>query len=231
MAQALAARRVLDARPLPAPERCKTVFSTFDSLAPGDVLVVCTDHAPQPLLHHLQTERAGLFDWSPLEEGPPVWRTEIARRAADQGRLRGVTEALSWDHDRLEEIERRAFEAHACGDAAGAVSAWKEFAHGLKRHIRFEEEILFPVFEEKKSVSPAAGPTAVMRAEHREIERLLDAIAAALEGAANGLSLRADLHHVLGQHNVKEERVLYPATDQALDEGDRDALVRRIQQS
>ena len=231
MAQAVTARRVFDTRTLVAPGRCKTVFATFDSLAPGDSLVVITDHAPQPLLHRLQSERAGVFEWSPLEEGPPVWRTEITRRAADPGTLRAVTEALSWDHDRLEEIERRAFEAHAAGDAAGAVAAWKEFAHGLKRHIRFEEGILFPVFEERTGAPPAAGPTAVMRIEHRQIEGFLDAIASALERAADALPLRARLHHVLGDHNIKEERILYPATDQSLDEIGRDEVVRRIQRS
>jgi uncharacterized protein (DUF2249 family)/hemerythrin superfamily protein len=231
MPQAVAARRVLDTRTLPAPDRCNTVFSTVDSLAPGDALVVLTDHAPRSLLRHLQSDRAGVFEWSPLEEGPPVWRTEITRRRAEPGSLRGVTEALSWDHDRLDEIEKRAFEAFGGGDTAGAISAWKEFVHGLKRHIRFEEEILFPAFEEKTGVPPAAGPTAVMRVEHRQIQGLLDAIAAALEGATDALPLRARLHRVLGDHNMKEERVLYPATDQTLDEEGRDALVRRIQQS
>jgi regulator of cell morphogenesis and NO signaling len=230
MTQAVGTRRVLDTRTLQSPGRCETVFATFDALAPGDSLVVITDHAPS-LLNRLQSERAGTFEWSPLEEGPPVWRTEITRRAADAGSLRAVTEALSWDHDRLEVIEQRAFEAHAAGDAAGAVAAWKEFAHGLERHIRFEEQVLFPVFEERTGAPPAAGPTAVMRIEHREIEGLLDEIAAALEGATDALPLRARLHRVLRDHNMKEERILYPATDQALDEGARDEVVRRIQRS
>jgi uncharacterized protein (DUF2249 family) len=232
MAQAIATSLLIDARSIQGPDRCKAVLSAFDSLAPGETLVVTTDHAPQPLLRHFQVDRAGLFEWSPLEEGPPAWRTEIVRRSAVAGELRGVFEALSWDHDRLEEIERKAFEALARGDSAAAVAAWKDFAFGLKRHIRFEEKILFPAFEEKAGVSPDAGPTTVMRAEHREIESLLDAIGGALGGnGAAALPLRGDLHRVLGQHNLKEERVLYPATDQCLDGPERDALVRRIQAS
>jgi len=232
MAQAIAQPLLIDARSIQGPDRCKAVLSAFDSLAPGEALVVTTDHAPQPLLRHFQVDRAGLFEWSPLEEGPPAWRTEIVRRSAVAGELRGVSEALSWDHDRLEEIERKAFEALARGDSAGAVAAWRDFAFGLKRHIRFEEGILFPAFEEKAGVSPDAGPTAVMRAEHREIESLLDAIGGALEGnGAAALPLRGDLHRVLGQHNLKEEQVLYPATDQWLGGPERDALVKRIQAS
>ena len=78
---------------------------------------------------------------------------------------------------------------------------------------------------------PAAGPTAVMRSEHREIERLIGAIGQALTGGEAPLLLRAALHRVLGEHNLKEERMLYPATDQALAPEERDALVARIQAS
>jgi regulator of cell morphogenesis and NO signaling len=142
-----------------------------------------------------------------------------------------VTEALSWDHDRLDGLEQQAFERLAAGDRAGARAAWSEFTVGLRRHIRFEEELLFPAFEKGFGVSPEAGPTAVMCAEHREIERLIGAIGRALAGEETALPLRAQLHRVLGEHNLKEERMLYPATDQALDPEERDALVVRIQAS
>ena len=41
--------------------------------------------------------------------------------------------------------------------------------------------------------------------------------------------LRRVLHAVLGPHNAKEEAVVYPLTDRALDDTARDALVARIQ--
>jgi hemerythrin superfamily protein len=41
--------------------------------------------------------------------------------------------------------------------------------------------------------------------------------------------LRHRLHAVLGDHNFKEEQVLYPTTDQVLGEKEADALVARIQ--
>jgi hemerythrin-like domain-containing protein len=168
----------------------------------------------------------------PLQEGPAEWRTEIARRDAGVGALRDVTEALGWDHDRLEELEARAFEARGNGDFAAARARFGEFAHGLERHIRFEEQILFPAFEERSGIQPEAGPTAVMRAEHREIENLLQAIVAAIgDPASRADGLRQDLPAVLALHNMKEEQVVYPDTDGMLAASERDALVARIQAS
>jgi len=153
----------------------------------------------------------------------------VTRRGAEPGARRGVAEALAWDHDRLDELEGKAFRLFAAGDAADARATWADFVFGLRRHIRFEEEILFPVFEEKTGFPSTHGPTGVMRVEHREIERLIEAIGRAFAGDGAALRLRSDLHHVLGEHNMKEERMLYPGTDQCLDPEERDALVTRIQ--
>lgn len=225
------APRVIDVRTLQGPNRCQLVLAEFDSLAPGESLIAVSDHVPQKLLRHLQADRKGQFEWCPLEAGPERFRTQVTRREAERGEVRAISEALAWDHDRLDGLEQRAFELFAGGDVRGARGAWADFAFGLRRHIRFEEEILFPTFEEKVGVSPAAGPTAVMRGEHREIEGLIDAIGRALAGEGSPLPLRSELQRILGQHNVKEERVLYPGADQFLSVEERDALVSRIQAS
>ncbi len=227
----LAAPRTLDVRELKGPDHCQTVLATFDSLGPGEALVVVSDHAPRKLLRHLQADRKGQFDWSPLEQGPQRFRTEIHRRAAERGALRGINEALAWDHDRLEAIEDRAFRLFAAGEAAGAQAAWAEFELGLRRHIGFEESLLFPAFERSTGMPSGAGPTAVMRIEHRRIEELLAAIGRALGGHGSPLALREDLHEVLHAHNGKEEHVLYPMTDQSLGAAESDALVAQIQVS
>ena len=77
---------------------------------------------------------------------------------------------------------------------------------------------------------PSAGPTAVMRAEHVEIVDLLEQIADRIGDAAESLdALRRSFHAVLGDHNFKEERVLYPTTDRLLGAAESDRLVRKIQ--
>ncbi|HSB60563.1 MAG TPA: hemerythrin domain-containing protein, partial [Vicinamibacteria bacterium] len=116
------------------------------------------------------------------------------------------------------------------GDFQGARDAYRVFVHGLRRHIAFEEGVLFPEFEARTGQSPAAGPTAVMRFEHREIESLLARIEAGIGDPATAVdAARAQMHRILGDHNVKEERVLYPGTDDLLSAAERDELVRRIQ--
>lgn len=221
---------LLDALRLSEASREVALFSEFDALSPGSSFVLLSDQPTHSLLARLQGERPGLFEWSPLEEGPERWRVEVTRRAAAPGPLRQVTEALAWDHDRLDALERSAFAARAAEDGPVARERYAVFARGLRRHIGFEEELLFPAFEEGSGIDPAAGPTAVMRMEHRRIEELLARIEAAIaEPGPAADELRRELHHVLGEHNFKEENVLYPGTDRLLSEAETDALVRHIQ--
>jgi hemerythrin-like domain-containing protein len=192
---------------------------------------VVTEEDPRPLLRRFQLERSGAFEWIPLESGPETWVTEIVRRAANVGELRRLGEALGWDHDRLDDLAARAFAARAAGRPENARRLWDGFSAGLRRHIRFEEQVLFPLFEAKTGASPDAGPTAVMRSEHRAIERLLGVIAAVIalsDPAAD--ALRAEMVSLLRGHNEKEELVLYPGTDRLLAPEESDALVARLQE-
>ena len=222
---AAAVTDVVDVRRQAAAARNEAVLRAFDALAPGERLDVVGADPSAGVLRCLQTRRKGLFDWSPLESGPERFRIEVSRRAAEPGALREVGEALAWDHDRLDALEAKVFERLAAQDQASARGRWAEFTVGLRRHIRFEEEVLFPRFEERCG----PGPTGVMRLEHRQIEAILEAIGLALANEASALALRAELHQVLGAHNQKEEMVLYPMTDRILDALERDALVAAIQ--
>jgi regulator of cell morphogenesis and NO signaling len=205
-------------------------LDAFDALSPGEKVTLELSRAPRGLLARFQEELKGQFDWTPVLEGPETWRIEVSRRKAEKGALREVNEALSWDHDRLDDLEARAFKARESGDFAEAKALYTVFAFGLRRHIRFEEELLFPQFEAKAGFPVENGPTAVMRDEHREILQCLDRIESAIgDGAAPLESLRHALHLVLGNHNLKEENIVYPMTDRALGAQDGDALVARIQ--
>jgi uncharacterized protein (DUF2249 family)/hemerythrin superfamily protein len=223
-------QRILDVRGFGAAEGQGALFSVFDRLATGEGLLLVSASDPRLLLGALRIERKGLFEWSLLDEGPKSWHVEVVRRDAELGALRGVAEALSWDHDRLDELELRAFVALGAGDLEQARRWWRAFHHGLNRHIRFEEELLFPVFEARAGL-PQGGPTAVMRSEHREIRMALEAITRDLEAASADVEeLRCGLHRVLEDHNRKEEAILYPAMDRLLSDVEGDALVARIQE-
>lgn len=72
----------LDVRVIPPREKHPTIFSTFQSLAPGEAFVLVNDHDPKPLHYQLQYQYQGQFEWEYLEQGPDVWRVRIGRAAA-----------------------------------------------------------------------------------------------------------------------------------------------------
>lgn len=229
MSTAVASVPTVVCHSLPAAERLPAMLRAFDALAPGQSFELQSNHAQKPALARLTGERKGLFEWSPLEEGPTLWRTLVTRRSAGS-LLREVAEALEWDHERLDELERRAFAARAAGDTELAVRLFEDFGRGLRRHIAFEEQLLFPTFEKGSELPAESGPTRVMRQEHREIQRLLTELeerfgsrTCSLDGA------RAVFHEILRDHNRKDELVLYPLTDRFLTPDQRDELVARIQ--
>jgi iron-sulfur cluster repair protein YtfE (RIC family) len=82
-------------------------------------------------------------------------------------------------------------------------------------HARFENERLFPALEAR--IGPG-GPTAVMRAEHAEIEGTL----LSLQTVDDPAELRRGLRHVIAvarDHFRKEEVVLFPLADRELGAG------------
>jgi iron-sulfur cluster repair protein YtfE (RIC family) len=101
-----------------------------------------------------------------------------------------------------------------------AKQYFKLFLRGLKRHIVWEEDVLFPLFE-KKSGMKESGPTMVMREEHRRIGALLERIHDKVRNAdPSSYDDEEMLMEILEAHNLKEEEVLYPAIDQIATESE-----------
>lgn len=218
----------LDIRTVPAAERETAIFERLESLDPGESFLLLLETEPRPLLAACQAQRFGAFDWSLLEEGPPAWRVEIRRRRLPDTR-RGIREFLQWDHERLDLTLMEATRLAASGDRAAAAVRFAEFCTRLRRHIRMEEELLFPAFER---ATGAAGPTAQMLHEHVEIQGLLGPMAAAIasdERPDRFPEIRKRFLSVLGHHNAKEERIVYPMSDQRLAPSEREALVLAMQ--
>ena len=145
---------------------------------------------------------------------------------------RTVTDFLGQDHRRLDGLMEETARLLSEGRAPEASRRFDEFRAGLLRHIRMEEEHLFPAFEQVTGIR-GGGPTEVMRMEHARIKEVLDRIESCLRGerpeSSGFLSLRTSLFAVLGPHNEKEEAVVYPMTDRALPPGARADLVRRME--
>jgi iron-sulfur cluster repair protein YtfE (RIC family) len=140
-----------------------------------------------------------------------------------------VTAYLGWEHGRLDEALRSVSSAVERGRFADAAAVYEELELGLLRHMRIEEELLFPVFEARSGM--VYGPTEVMRDEHRQVRTALGLMRRGLlrtDAGAYGEGLRF-FDAVLPDHNAKEEHILYPTLDRLLRPAERAALVARLQ--
>ena len=140
--------------------------------------------------------------------------------------MASIAEALARHHDYCDECFAQADAEAGRGKPDSALQLLQRFREELERHLAAEELDVFPAFEQ--ATGNVAGPTAVMRAEHAQMRGLLDQMSAALgagdldsyqEGATTLLIL-------MGQHNHKEESILYPMCDAAIPA--REQLLDRI---
>ncbi|MBI3297214.1 MAG: hemerythrin domain-containing protein [Elusimicrobia bacterium] len=133
--------------------------------------------------------------------------------------MASVRDFFEADHDRLDALFIE-FQTLKRKDYPAAKENFKLFLKGLTRHIVWEEDVLFPLFEEKTGMQ-GMGPTAVMRQEHRVIKGHLDALHEKVRAADPESDDEENaLLHVLKDHNMKEEEILYPAIDQSLEAGE-----------
>ena len=134
-----------------------------------------------------------------------------------------ISKFFEQDHDRLDELFKT-FQRLKRSDFAKAKEAFKDFKFGLQRHIVWEEDLLFPLWEEKTGMAEG-GPTFVMRNEHRQIGEQLEAIHQKVaEQNPDSDQEEQALLALLGSHNMKEERVLYPSIDQVTSEDERETV-------
>ena len=126
-----------------------------------------------------------------------------------------VSSFYSHDHDQLDEYMKR-FQGLKRTDYSEAKENFKKFKFGLQKHIAWEEEILFPLFEVKTGVKDG-GPTEIMRGEHRQIEHYLEALHKKVQKKdPESDNEERELLTLLKEHNYKEENILYPAIDQSI---------------
>lgn len=138
-----------------------------------------------------------------------------------------ITSFYSKDHDRLDTYFKD-FQTLKKTNYPEAKENFKKFKFGLQRHIVWEEEILFPVFERKSGMIDA-GPTAVMRHEHREIGQALENLHKKVQrnDPKSDLEERA-LIAILSEHNTKEENILYPTIDQMISDEENAHILKHM---
>ncbi|MDA8327355.1 MAG: hemerythrin domain-containing protein [Betaproteobacteria bacterium] len=126
-----------------------------------------------------------------------------------------ISQFLTADHRRCDHFFAGA-EVSAKPDWVLIQENFSQFHSALTRHFSMEEKVLFPAFEQ--FTGNMMGPTRMMRMEHEQMlglcARMVAAMRAQDETEYSGVA--ETLLILLQQHNIKEEQVLYPMSDQML---------------
>ncbi|HEY9098927.1 MAG TPA: hemerythrin domain-containing protein [Thiobacillus sp.] len=139
-----------------------------------------------------------------------------------------ILEFLGGDHRMCDDLFASAEETVGQKNWDGAQKLFDQFHASMNHHLAMEENVLFPAFEAQTGTT--AGPTHVMRMEHEHMRELMQNMAHAVSktDVEGYLGLSETLNMLMQQHNLKEENMLYPMTDQAL-AGERDQLLHAMQ--
>ncbi len=143
--------------------------------------------------------------------------------------MSNITDTMSADHRRCDELFANAESLVAKGDWAESEVQFNTFHQATERHFSMEEEVLFPAFEQATGMT--MGPTQVMRSEHVQMRQLFSEMQDALsrQDGDRYLGLSDTLMVLMQQHNMKEEQMLYRMADQALADSVSEVLDRMQQ--
>lgn len=227
-------------------ERKRQIVAAFDELRADQAIELLFQDPLQAraLLEEFQHRHGQAFEWWPFQRPGEKFRVLVLPHTGAQPRT--LSDFLGADHRRLTElwegfiqIERTCALGHEtmhtldAHHLEGPKDDLAQFIFGLRRHIRMEEEVFFPLFDSKTGAP--AGPTTVMRTEHREINAVLGALEEVLElpDCAVIIQTVAQLPQhpstLFKSHDMKEERVLYPMADRILEAGEVADLIKAMQ--
>ena len=131
-----------------------------------------------------------------------------------------IPEYMTDRHRECDDIFSQAESAVAQDDWLLAKDKWQIFTRELEEHLHAEETILFPSFEQATGMT--SGPTQVMRMEHEQMRSLVNDLNQALSSNNKDefLGLSDTLMVLMQQHNMKEEMMLYPMSQQRIPDAD-----------
>lgn len=121
----------------------------------------------------------------------------------------------------------RAVAGHAFVDAGRRLAA---FQGHLRRYVRAEEKVLFPIYEGLPSMQ--LEPTTRMREEHGQLARMLVSLAPIVRGEDEGRALEAlaTVRDVLFLHGLKENWMIYPRLVDAMPAAVQESMIRALRE-
>lgn len=131
-----------------------------------------------------------------------------------------IPDYMTVKHRECDDFFTEAESAVASQDWSIAEEKWQLFANELESHLQGEETILFPAFEQATGMT--SGPTQVMRGEHEQMRAMVKDLSSALSAKNKDeyLGLSETLMILMQQHNMKEEMMLYPMSQQQIPNAD-----------
>ena len=141
-----------------------------------------------------------------------------------------MNEETNWlyhDHLDLEDLLDDCSAAAKRGDWPGTTRLYGRLLARLKGHMRIEEEVLFPAYEQMPGAP--SEPTASLRNDHDAMVRWCRDLHFGIQGQDAGGFLGAlkSLRALLARHDEKEEHLFLPMAGHAL-LGQREEILSRL---
>jgi hemerythrin-like domain-containing protein len=140
-----------------------------------------------------------------------------------------ILEFMRDDHRACDHLYTEAENALADKKIDEAKTLFDAFYRATNHHFDMEERELFITFEKRTGMM--GGPTQMMRYEHQQLRAQLESMLKALtEGKHDDFfGIGESFMIMLQQHNMKEEQMLYPMIDRAL-EGDAQIMIQTLKE-
>lgn len=138
-----------------------------------------------------------------------------------------ILEFMRDDHRACDHLFIEAENALAGKKMEEAKTLFESFYQATNHHFDMEERELFITFEKRTGMM--GGPTQMMRYEHQQLRSLLESMRLALSENRNDdfFGIGESMMIMLQQHNMKEEQMLYPMIDRAL-ESDAEMMIQTL---
>ncbi|MFH0709881.1 MAG: hemerythrin domain-containing protein [Pseudomonadota bacterium] len=140
-----------------------------------------------------------------------------------------ILEFMRDDHRACDHLYTEAENALADKKIDEAKTLFDAFYRATNHHFDMEERQLFITFEKRTGMM--GGPTQMMRYEHQQLRSQMESMLNALtEGRHDDFfGIGESFMIMLQQHNMKEEQMLYPMIDRAL-EGDAQIMIQTLKE-
>lgn len=138
-----------------------------------------------------------------------------------------IFEFMRDDHRACDHFYTEAENALSAKEIDKAKEYFQLFYQATNHHFDMEERELFITFERRTGMM--GGPTQMMRYEHQQLRSLLESMKSALDENRHSdfFGIGESMMIMLQQHNMKEEQMLYPMIDRAL-ENDAEEMIQKL---